>query len=118
MRSVRIVGAECGPFEVALLDGSDDAFAKAIAVRAELAVDDFYLSVGGAEGPVIPLTAALPESVTELHLHISVARSLADANAEATAAKDQQPIIKRRFSASSGEETVEWTTQGEQVTKP
>ena len=105
MRCVRIVGARCGPFDIALVDGPDDAFANAIASRAELPADGFYLTAS-ADGPVVPLTAKLPEDVTELHLHLLAASRVSNAS--------DKPVMQRRHSISVGEEVVEWTTPRKQ----
>jgi len=103
MRAIKITGAACGTFSIALVDGSDEAFAKAVAARSGLPVHGFFLTSGDRNDAVVPLTATLPEAITELYIHEAVRASEAD-----------KPIVKRRFSETSGEEITVWTTQREE----
>ena len=105
MRSLRIVGAKCGPFDIALIpDGPQEAFEQAIAARTQLSSDAFYLTAGTSDGPVVSLSAgaALPESVKEVYVHLLQQPEV------------DKPKLRRRLSLASGVETVEWTVPHEQ----
>eukprot|EP00928_Gymnodinium_smaydae_P036729 TRINITY_DN25628_c0_g1_i1.p1 TRINITY_DN25628_c0_g1~~TRINITY_DN25628_c0_g1_i1.p1 ORF type:complete len:313 (-),score=43.42 TRINITY_DN25628_c0_g1_i1:82-963(-) len=71
LRLLRIKAAECGSdFEVALYDGvSADALMQVVAARVGAPVGSVFLtSTPDYSGPVIPLSAALPEGL-ELTVH-------------------------------------------------
>ena len=75
-RTVRILGAPCGTFQTAILEGSEEAaLLQAIAARAQLSAGSFYLTTGTREDAVVPISTAIDNGITELHLHQHAARA-------------------------------------------
>lgn len=93
-RRLRIEGSPSGTFELLLFgDAEPGALALAVAARAGLGADTgaFYLTYGEGTGDaVVPISAALPEAITSLTLHV-VQRPPAMAASKAAASAQPSP---------------------------
>lgn len=96
MRSLRVNGAPCGPFDVVLVDGAEPAaLSAAVAARAGLGLETggFYLATG--DGAVVPLTSSLPDALTTLTFHLvrpSFVPPVGTADAGAPSAPARSPV--------------------------